>query len=168
VPGLIVQVRKHTPELPADDYLQLLAVYREGQFIGFHEDGRDYGPNDVVRTIDSVFGGVVTFPPAAAFANVIGSTNDPKINNQTWLNLWYNSVGVYPQICTAYQFNGFACTGYLVGGHVVTGQVAQRVAYGSNSVYIFPICGKHNANDNVYMEALQYRNAVWLNNYLGQ
>ena len=167
VPGLIVRVRQHPPELSADDYLNLLTVYRRGEFLGLYDQGREYGPDDVVATIESVFGGEVTFKVNEAFANVIGSTHDPKIAGQAWLNLWVNQFEVYPTICTSFQFQGFPCGSVLLGGHVVIGKVAQNVPAGSNSVYIFPICKSHNNNDNVYMEALQYQSGVWLKNYLG-
>jgi hypothetical protein len=168
MPGLIVQVRQHPPEVSVDDYRQLLTVYRNGAFLGFYEPGREYGPDDTVRTIESVYGGLATFPQNAPFANVIGSTNDPKVDGQTWKNLWYNKVGVYPQICTSFQFEGFPCTDRILGGHVVKGKVAQVVQTGSDSVYIFPICQRHNDTDSVYMEVLKYETAVWLKNYMGQ
>src|SRR5262249_14429005 len=124
------------------------------------------GPGDKIVTVDSVWGGTVAFSHGEAFANVIGSTSDPKIAGLTWLTLWANQFGT-PNICTSYQFNGFNCSGFLVGGHVVTGQQAKVMPAGSNAVYIFPICVSHNNNNNVYMEALQYVNGIWLKNYLG-
>lgn len=150
--GLIVQVRKHPPELSPEQHRQLLAVYRDEQFVGLYEQGRDYGSH-VVVTIESVFGGEVTFNSGEFFANVIGSTNDPKIAGQSWLNLWYNQMGVYPTVCTSYQFGNFPCGNSLVGGHVITGKVAKMVPMGSNSVYIFPICIQHNNDDSVFMSA---------------
>jgi hypothetical protein len=43
---------------------------------------------------------------------------------------------------------------------------ALRRFKGSNSVYIMPICKRHNDDDNVHMKALQYQDGVWLNDYL--
>jgi hypothetical protein len=74
---------------------------------------------------------------------------------------------VYPSICTSYQFQGFHCGTSYVGGHIVPGTVARTVPKGSNAVYIMPICHAHNNNDNVYMEALQYQDGIWLKDYLG-
>jgi len=121
VPGLIVKVRERPPELTAEDYGKFLTVYRGGKFLGLYEPGREYGPQDVVTTIESVYGGTVTFPQGHHFANVIGSTNDPKIDGQSWLDLWYNNIRVYPTICTSYHFQDFQCGTNLVGGHVVEG-----------------------------------------------
>lgn len=166
-PGLTVQVRKHPPALPAELQQKFLVVYREGQFLGFHEAGRQYGPRDEVYTVDSVFGGEVTLSYAEAFANVIGSTPDPKIAGLSWIQLWANQFNTYPVICTSYQSNGFNCGSSLVGGHVIKGTHAMSMPKGSNAVWIMPICTAHNNNDNVYMEALKYLKGIWLHNYLG-
>ncbi len=166
-PSLIVQVRKHAPVFSVEEHQAFLVVYRDGEFQGLHEPGRDYGPGAQVLTIESVFGGEVTLSYGEAFANVIGSTNDPKIAGLTWLQLWARQFGVYPIICTSYQSNGFACGSQLVGGHVISGTQAKTVAAGSNAVYIFPICIQHNNNDNVYMQGLKYLTGIWLKNYMG-
>lgn len=166
-PQLIVQVRKHPPELSPEEHQQFLAVYRNGEFLGLHEPGREYEPEDLIVTVESVFGGEVTLNYGEKFANVIGSTNDPKIAGLTWIQLWANQFGTYPTVCTSYQLNGFSCGSSLVGGHVIAGTQAKAVAKGSNSVWIFPICVQHNNNDSVYMEALKYAKGIWLKNYLG-
>jgi hypothetical protein len=163
---LIVQVRKDPPELSAHEYRQLLAVYRHGVFRGLYGQVSDFGPDDVVHTIESVLAGTAKFATGQAFANVIGSSGDPKIDGQTWVGLWAAEFGVYPGICTSYDFNGFDCSNYIVGGHIIPGKQAERMPPGS-TVYIMPICQKHNRNDSVYMAALQFQNAVWLEYYLG-
>jgi hypothetical protein len=166
-PGLIVRVRQPPPDLSADHYKQFLTVYRDGVFHGLYEPGLDLGPQDKVLTIESVWGGTVHFNVNEAFANVIGSARDPKIAGKSWLNLWTDEFGVTPNICTSYQFNGFRCGTTFVGGHIVTGTVARTMPAGSDSVYIMPICHPHNNNDNVYMEAIEYQDGIWLKNYLG-
>ncbi|MFI7675361.1 hypothetical protein [Actinophytocola sp. NPDC049390] len=167
LPGVVVQVRTAPPEVSPDDYRQLLVVYRDGVFHGLYEPGTELGPQDEVVTIESVWGGTVHFSLREAFANVIGSTNDPHIAGKTWINLWADQFGVYPNICTSYRFNGFNCGTSFVGGHIITGTVARSMPRGSDSVYIMPICRPHNNDDNVYMEALQYLDGIWLKNYLG-
>lgn len=166
VPGLTVRVRSHVPELPSELYEKLL-VRRQGQVAGPHRLGDQLQPQDIVHTIESTFGGTADFGKNIPFANVIGSTNDPKIDKQTWIGLWSATMDVYPTICTSFEFDGFDCSDSLVGGHVVKGKLAKEVDKGSNDVYILPICQSHNTTDKVYMETLEYSNAVWLKNYLG-
>ena len=149
VPGMIVQVRTHPPQLSAEEQQQFL-----------YESGGD------VFTVDSVWGGVVTLKYSEAFANVIGSSQDPKIGGMSWIRLWEQQYGVTATICTSYQFKGFPCNYPILGGHVISGQHAETVHPGSNSVWIFPICQQHNNNDNVYMAALRYLNGIWLKNYM--
>lgn len=165
--GLNVQVRMHPPRLPAESQSQFMVVYRHGEFRGLHQVGMALGTDDELYTIESVFGGEVTLSYNEAFANVIGSTNDPKIAGLSWIQLWANQYNVYPVICTSYHSHGFGCGNSLVGGHVIGGTVAKKIAKGSNSVWIFPICIQHNNDDNVSMEALRYLKGIWLKNYLG-
>jgi hypothetical protein len=125
------------------------------------------GPGDVVQTIESTFGGEVSFSQNEPFANVIGSDDDPKIGGLSWVRLWAGQFGYYPNVCTSYQFKGFGCGDTILGGHVITGQTARVVAAGSNSVFIMPICQQHNNDDNVYMAALTNVKGIWLKNYFG-
>ena len=127
---------------------------------------------DVIQIGDvrSTFGGTYTFASTDDFANVIGSSTDPKVDGLAWINLWKRT---YPTAtitqCSSYDFpTGFGCTTNFVGGHVILGQTAQVVAAGSNDVYIIPICQKHNKNNNVYMMPIKEKRAVWLKNYLKQ
>jgi hypothetical protein len=167
-PQLIVQVRKLLPELPIEDYHQLYLVFRNGQFLETYDHTRQYKPHDTVHLPESTFGGVVTMDYGQNFANVIGSTNDPRINGLSWIQLWTNSVRLgYPTVCTSQGYNNFPCSNYLVGGHVIIGNQARIVAAGSNDVYIYPICSPHNNNDGVSMAALMYTKDVWLKNYMG-
>ena len=168
-PQLIVQVRETLPELPIEQYLELCVVYRNGEFLETYDHSREYDASDEVRPVESVFGGTVTLNYGDNFANVIGSTKDPKIDRLSWINLWIQKCGgLAPTACTSLNYKSFKCNTSLVGGHVVKGQTATVVAKGSNSVYIFPICIAHNNNDNTYMAALTYTSGVWLWNYLGR
>ena len=168
VPELIVQVRKHPPKLPPEDQQKFLTVYQQGKFQGFHETGREYAAGEEVYSVESVWGGEVTLNYQESFANVIGSTGDPQIGGLSWIRLWAGQYNIYPIICTSYQFGRFNCDESLVGGHVIGGTQAQVVPYGSNSVWIFPICSNHNKNDNVYMAAIKYLKGIWLHNYMGR
>lgn len=163
--GLTIQIKTPPPVLTPEEHSKLLVVYKENQFAGLYNPNVDYGTDFTVNTIESVWGGTVRFSAGENFANVIGSTPDPKIGGNSWIGLWTNQFGV-PTICTSYNYGGFICNTGLVGGHIILGTLAKVVAKGSNSVYIMPICSAHNNNNAVYMAALQYRDGIWLNNYL--
>ena len=108
--------------------------------------------------VDSTYVGTVTWAGNTNFANVIGSTDDPKVKGfSSWLGLWEDKCNgnSAPTYCTSYNYAGgesdWECTSYFVGGHVITGTTASEMPEGA-TVYIFPICKKHNNNDNVYMK----------------
>lgn len=164
-PGLTVQVRTMPPKLTQEEHEALRLVYVGGKFAGLFDPSQDYGTDYTVKTIESVWGGTVHFNYGENFANVIGSTGDPRIAGLSWIRLWENQFGP-ANTCTSLNYNGFNCGNSYVGGHVILGTQARAMPRGSNSVYIMPICHAHNNNDNVYMAALQYQDGVWLNNYL--
>nr|WP_315030091.1 hypothetical protein [uncultured Chryseobacterium sp.] len=163
---LTVQVKTPPPVLTPQEHDDLKVVYQNGVFAGFYNPEEHYGEDFVVRSVFSVWGGEVTFSKNENFANVIGSTNDPKIAGKSWLKLWSDQFGGYPSNCTSLNYSPVTCNSNLVGGHVIKGKKAQKVATGSNSVYIMPICSAHNNNDNVYMAAIIYQKGVWLWNYM--
>ena len=165
VPGLNVEVLRRSPELPAEDFR---VVYRAGTFLGLYEPGRFYGPEDTVVHIDSVYRGTKTLMKRAKFANVIGSTPDPKVGSRSWLRLWIlKTQKGRPFRCTSLGFNRFNCNTLFVGGHVVSGTAAKRMPAGSAQVMIIPICIRHNNNDHVFMEARwNGRMAITLRKYL--
>jgi hypothetical protein len=167
--GLNVALRTPVPELTPEELADLRLVYRRGIFSRSYDPAVPLAEDEVVFSIQSVWGGTVTFKAAEAFANVIGSTGDPKIGGLSWIALWRNQFGNPPQ-CASLSFPaGFSCTPAgpksPLGGHVIVGKVATKVPWGVNYVYIMPICSAHNNDDNVYMEALKTRNGIWLKNY---
>ena len=166
-PQVIVQVRKALPRLPLETYLDLCVVYRDGYFLELYDPNRQYGSSDKLHPFESVFGGTVLFNQDENFANVIGSTKDPKIKGKAWIRLWEEAFGIWPACCTSLNYRGFSCGSNLIGGHIIRGQSAQTVAKGSDSVYIFPICTQHNNNNYKYMAAVTNREGVWLKNYMG-
>lgn len=164
-PRLSVRIREQPPELSVEEQQPFLLVYRHGQFQGLHSADREYGVGYEVFTIQSVFGGTQTLALNTAFANVIGSTHDPKVDGETWIALWRRYFGPV-SACTSYQFDGFCCSSRLLGGHVILGKVASGVDEGSDDVYIAPICQPHNNSNKVYMEALTNQRFIWLKNYM--
>lgn len=175
VEGLTVRVRTPPPPISKALENQLLLVYKRQQFAGLYDPQIDYGLDYTVRSVKSVWGGVVYFSASQYFANVIGSTWDPKINGSSWLKLWEASFGP-AAICTSYKYAGnyphgaFPCScnnrECLVGGHIVQGQRSEEVVPGSDDVYIMPICKAHNNNDSIYMQAIETQSAVWLKDYM--
>jgi hypothetical protein len=119
--------------------------------------------------VDSTFVGTVVWQLNKTFANVDGSTHDPKPSGTTsWIELWRNKCngGANTSKCSSY--NSFSlnttwkCTSELVGGHVITGTTAVKKKKG-DTVYIFPICSRHNGSDPNYMKSLYNPEGVQLN-----
>jgi len=113
--------------------------------------------------VQSRFKGTTRFPKNAAFANVIGSTNDPRVGGLSWIGLWRREFG-NENVCSSLNFMA-NCGPALVGGHVIMGTVAKTMPAGS-TVFIIPICKAHNNNNNIWMEAITNQNAVVLSHYL--
>lgn len=115
--------------------------------------------------VNSTFRGTVTWSRKVFFANVIGSTKDPKPKGVTsWLGLWMDKCnsGRSPARCTSYMWSSsgeIVCGSSLVGGHVILGKWAQSVARG-RSIYIFPICRQHNGSDPNYMKCIYNQKGI--------
>lgn len=165
VAGLIVRVRTAPPRLSPEEHRQIITALG-GWNHSESTEHRTYDPGALALTIQSIWGGEVTMNTNENFANVIGSTHDPKIGGLTWIQLWANQFGMYPNGCTSHHSRGFPCGTPIVGGHVVSGTVARAMPTGSDSVYIFPICHQHNMDDHVFMSAIKYQKGVWLKHYL--
>ncbi|MEG3437419.1 hypothetical protein V0288_09840 [Pannus brasiliensis CCIBt3594] len=110
--------------------------------------------------VDSTYAGTITWNQNYSFANIIDSTSDPKPTGyNSWIRLWADKChgGSTTTHCSSYNYKdgrpGFDCnTSGFVGGHVIPGKKAQKVATGGDA-YIFPICPRHNSNDNIYMSS---------------
>ncbi len=165
--GFAVIVRTPVPMIEQEEYEKYSAVYHRGKFMEFYDPEKAYGIDDTVQTIDSVWYGEIYLAATDNFANVDGSTRDPKVGGCSWIALWRSQFGV-PDTCTSYNYGGFTCGAGLVGGHVIPGKRAAFVPMGSNYVFIMPICYAHNNNDNVYMAPVIYRMGIALHNYMGR
>ncbi|KAB5575540.1 hypothetical protein GE09DRAFT_1092435 [Coniochaeta sp. 2T2.1] len=97
-----VQIRKPLPELPTEHYLNLCVVYRAGRFLELFDHAKQYEPDDEVHSVESLFGGEVTFKKGENFANVIGSTGDKEIGGLSWIRLWAGEFGFYPTTCESF------------------------------------------------------------------
>ena len=118
--------------------------------------------------VDSTYVGTVTWKLNTTFANVIGSTHDPQPPGVTsWLGLWADKCngGHDTTKCSSYNFfskdTKWVCTTTHVGGHIIPGTVAKSMAKGS-TVYILPICSRHNGSDPNYMKSLYNPDGVQL------
>ena len=168
--GLSVGVKQPAPMLPPEVSRDLMRVYRDGEFVESYDPDKEYGSDCSFITVESTFAGTFNFAVNAAFANVRGSTRDPKINNQSWIALWtatFHNAG--PQgICASTTFPaGFACGGNIVGGHIVSGTQWRSPPQGS-TVYIIPICHNHNMRYDTNgvslgMKAINWQQSVQLN-----
>lgn len=113
----------------------------------------------VQGVLDSIYIGTVTWSQKSYFANVIGSTKDPKPTGTTsWIGLWRAMCngGHSTNKCSSLNWfsnGGLICSSDLVGGHVILGKTAVTMPKGSN-IYIFPICKVHNGSDANYMKSL--------------
>ena len=109
--------------------------------------------------VNSTYVGTVTWNEDTTYANVIGSTDDPKVGGVSWVSLWSDKCNGGNGTDTCSSFNFFSrdtewkCqTNDFVGGHVITGILAKSMPKGS-TVYIFPICKRHNGSDPNYMKS---------------
>lgn len=124
------------------------------------QEGRLAQINQMQFVVNSTYVGTVTWSQAVYFANVIGSTNDPKPSGVTsWLGLWRDKCNGGHNTDTCSSYNWFSlnttwkCSTVFVGGHVITGTAAKYMSKNS-TVYIFPICNVHNGSDPNYMKSL--------------
>lgn len=166
-PGMTVRVREHPPRMSVQEQWDLLVACNSGDVHGRLQSPT--GLSDAEQgllSIDSIWGGTVSFSQGERIANVIGSKHDPKIAGNSWLNLWRTNCNDRrePALCTSYMPD--FCDDLFKGGHVVAGPRAKVMPIGSDAVYIMPICTRHNNNDSAPMAALQYRTGVWLKHYM--
>ncbi|STQ90666.1 hypothetical protein [Iodobacter fluviatilis] len=127
---------------------------------------------EIQEIVNSSYYGTITWTENYSFANIIGSTHDPKPSPyDAWIRLWADKCngGFNTDKCSSYQYsngiNNFNCNpSDFVGGHVIVGKVAASVATGGTA-YIFPICKAHNGKDNIYMSSRYNPKGVVLHNY---
>jgi hypothetical protein len=165
--GISVIVRTPPPELDPELEEKLLLVYENGVLKEPYDPDKEYGEDTQVFNIQSTFGGTMVLAGGTDFANVIGSTPDPKpAGTKAWRELWEVTFKVVGNQCASEGFMGFKCGTPYVGGHSIFGQVPGEVPKGSNNVFIIPICQQHNTNNKVYMNPIKYNQAVSLHHYM--
>lgn len=172
---LMVVVRTPLPVLTAEEYEQFSVVYYKDKFLELYDPDKVYDDNHTIYGLGSYFDGVATFKKHQNFANVIGSTNDPRPKgmpgNASWIKLWEatandpNYPGNKPPLkppnpraatCASLNFGPksgapahsqslIACNTSIVGGHVILGQDAGTPKKATDKLYIIPICKSHNS-----------------------
>ncbi|WP_019554777.1 hypothetical protein [Propionispira raffinosivorans] len=142
----------------------------------------DYNEEYIIVPVRSVFGSVQGYAAGMEFANIIGSKDDPNPSS-SWLKLLTNN-GIACTECvtdgkfydpkTNKAFDGYKCSDYILGGHIILGCEAKIVEKGS-SVYLIPICNHHNSyacgnsggnGTGFYMKTKSDGNCILLKNYL--
>lgn len=152
-------------------------VYRKNdeagkwEFDGFWDGNKIDDLQKMVVPVQSVYGGLVCVDAGTPFVNVIGSTYDPKPTpNTSWIKfiqcVYAHNNYSYDNTCCAnnriYFHTGdennpsvserdLCCSGTLVGGHVLINQCYNITSYPNSTVYLLPICSRHNVyrfNDN--------------------
>lgn len=156
-------------------------------FTGFWDPAEEYPNDQVVVPLRSVFGGTRQYQNNQVFANIIGSTSDPRPHSCTsWLDLLrQNGISCEKCVTDRYfydprdqsgrtYFVNYWCGGGLVGGHVV-GDFENAAPAAGGTVYLIPICHNHNScctdktgrnGSGFFMMPEAAGTAVVLNNYL--
>ena len=126
--------------------------------------------SDLQYIVQSTYFGTITWNLDYSFANIIGSTDDQKVGPHSWIGLWRIKCndGHDTNTCSSYNYsdgeNTFTCGTNIVGGHVIPGNTAGPVTTGGTA-YIFPICKRHNNNNNIFMSMRYNPTGVVLHNY---
>ncbi|WP_286923612.1 MULTISPECIES: hypothetical protein [Lysinibacillus] len=149
----------------------------------------DYTDEFIIVPLRSVYDGV-TDPLAIGtkFANVEGSTHDPKHGEKSWIQLLlkYLPAGDVDSCCAEHnkiyvgdsqdesdeKTNEFSCGGTLVGGHVILQATNSSTVDEGGNVHLLPICHKHNTfrytgwtGAGYYMKLARQMKAVKLKSY---
>jgi hypothetical protein len=149
LPDIVVEQRSPLPDLPPQLYFDLTSVQSEGKAIGPYNPVATYDSRWSITGIGSQYWKTSRISYPRHFANVIGSSGDPKVKSLSWIRLWERYCGQRrPDECSSRGYPlGFRCGRKIVGGHAVRGHQAREVKPGSWEVFIIPICHEHNMND---------------------
>lgn len=169
--------------LTRDSNEEIWVVYKPSErnrdFYEYHRlwDPETEYPDDYVAVpIGSVYGGKQFFSAGTKFANVEGSTDDPKPDNlRSWRKVMqrYN-LSDYTTCCaelnTIYRSSDkstdgrFRCTNggveyidrsniensiWIHGAHVLMNAESSSTVVGGGSVYLLPLCKAHNTYDGI-------------------
>ncbi len=166
--GLGVLLRKSPPAITSKNINNLIGI------CGLDKDKLNaMSENERISYLEmelkSTYGGLGIITTGTQFANVIGSTHDPKIDGKYWISAWKDFTKHKANQCASknWRSNGKNyCKGILIGGHVILGTVPSEVTPETDkTVFIVPICTSHNARGDFYMKAQADTPILWLNDY---
>ncbi|MCP2122443.1 UNVERIFIED_ORG: hypothetical protein J2Y93_002488 [Pantoea agglomerans] len=134
---------------------------------GFLKNGGDVGSarqpvNKDDVGVRSTLKQVTSWDKGVKFLNVIDSTDDPKINHQSWIALYKKECARNPG---KKSVSGLVCAKDAIGGHVVKAGQSQYPKKGS-TVYIAPICSSENNNPQIQMTIAENETCIVELNYL--
>lgn len=182
--GRSQEIEAGTREAAREIYGRLLKKAEEENFSVFVRDDWDEerGRKLGIEHLRSVYGGWFICEKGTYFWNVIGSSQDEKIDNDSWIQVLNDYVAEeirkgninlsLPSYCIAEVEAEVPCRRTdLVGGHVVFNQ--NHVRPGKNPrhgiVGLLPICKGHNhyRNDKM-MRTAERCPGIWLDEYTGK
>ncbi|CAF9926831.1 MAG: hypothetical protein GOMPHAMPRED_004239 [Gomphillus americanus] len=172
-PDVHVTVLQTLPELSTDLYHDVCLLSRHGKPFGNLKPGHIYLPYHVVTLPESQVQGTHMFKVDEHFANVKGSTGDPKptgYSNGSWTQIWEEFTEQSATICTTHDWPVPCTPGVFAGaarkgGHVIIGKEAEPVP-DNGDCYMFPICQNHNKSTYTGpMRAREYQKALHLRDY---
>ncbi|MDR2964153.1 MAG: hypothetical protein LBU88_00060 [Treponema sp.] len=105
------------------------------------------------------------------FWNVVGSTDDFKIDGLPWIEAWERETELERTVgCIAVGSAGRRCNEPMHGGHVVfdSSLVYPKAGATDHRIFILPICQNHNIHTNTReMRTAESIKALKLKNYSG-
>lgn len=169
-------------ELERDGSEEFRVVYRPSErnpdfyiYHGLWYPEEDYPDGYIAVPFGSVYGGIQMFAAGTAFANVEGSTDDPKPGHySTWRQLMKDKISNYTTCCaetdtiyrsaTRQRDMRFQCTYggnekpnyvdykkgiWMQGAHVLMNETSSRKPSEGAIVYMLPLCQAHNIYDKI-------------------
>lgn len=124
------------------------------EFAGFYDpekEDADYPDGMLELPMGSVFGGSRLLSAGTRVWNVINSSDDPKPQGMSWIDMWMMYLGKTKKDkkCYVKGSAGIICNRNIYGGHMVLQECNISPKHGSDGVvYIIPICNAHNNKNN--------------------
>jgi len=160
--GVNAVVTRHPPVTLSNEDAEKfkVVVNPKGDVVRLHDPNKPIEAGNVIMSVVDSKASTEVWAQNQVFANVDGSTNDPKVGSASWISLYgqYATAGA----CASYQWTDqgdheFKCTasGSVLGGHVIKGATSHASVSTGGDCYIIPICPAHNnTNYRNYMKVV--------------